>query len=501
MLFGVLVVVGWACANWLLLRPDHITIDWNGGRQADTQTIAKYLASPGATLLWPQIAWSGDGPGYVETELQLYTALIAALMGVFGRAEWLGQLISLLSMVGTAVVLWQHLDKRYGVLGACVAVLSFLAQRTTVHLSSVVMPDAFALFAYVTAWSAIHRYATTPRARELMIFALVGCVAMMQKPTMAQLGISSFVLMALTSGSRLRDYRLWLAWASMLVIFACYLVHAHHLYVEYGNTFGVLFGREGKAPHLRHLFMPSVLFGALANLLRWGYGHVGAVALLALIVRRRVEPEHVALAVGNVIMTLLALRYTSQDAGNYYLAPSTLLASCAVASMTRDIADSVGERGKQLAFVALGTIFALQFARNAEVRWSDAHYVDGEVAAVVATGKQLRELADPGDLVVVRTPHSAQRDTFWDTDPNTGDPRVFYLSNTHGWVLGRDQVDTALLRTAAAHGARFFADSAAEPDPRLESALSQYGEIVWSAGPLGRIWRLKQPPVAAASQN
>lgn len=500
-LFAVFVAVAWAAVVWFLLRPPEIAADWNAGRQSDTQTIAIYLTNPGASLLRPQIAWGGDGSGYVETELQLYTGIIAALMGVFGRVEWLGQLISLLCILASGAVLWQHLGKRYGIFGAFAGLLSFLAQRSSLHLSSVVMPDALALLAYITAWAAIYRYATTRRTRDLVIFAVVGAIAMMQKPTTAQIGVSSFILIAMTGGiPRLRDYRIWLAWAGMVAVLGLFLVHAHGLYVESGNTFGMLFGQEGKAPHLRHLFMPEVLGGAIKNTLRWGYGHVGILALLALIALRRVEAEHIALAVGNAVITLIALRYTSQDAGNYYFAPANVLAASAVASVTQEIVRVLSGRWRQVALAAILAVFALQFARNAQVRYLYAHFDDPEVASVIATGKELRKFASPQDLIVARTSHMAARDTFWDTRdadqvaqeraPNFGDPRLFYVSGTRGWALGSDQSGTDLISTAADRGARFFADPVAKPDPKLEAFLQQHAELLWSVDGLGRIWRL-----------
>ncbi len=56
-------------------RTDAITDDWQGWRQADTQAIARNLAFEEFAPHRPRIDWRGDGPGYVETEAQIYPAL------------------------------------------------------------------------------------------------------------------------------------------------------------------------------------------------------------------------------------------------------------------------------------------------------------------------------------------------------------------------------------------------------------------------------------------
>lgn len=53
-------------------------------------------------LFFPQINWGGNGPGYVETELQLMPWLTGGLYLIFGEREFLGRLVSLAFMVAAA---------------------------------------------------------------------------------------------------------------------------------------------------------------------------------------------------------------------------------------------------------------------------------------------------------------------------------------------------------------------------------------------------------------
>ena len=107
------VLLGWASYAWTTLRPEEIASDWHGWRQSDTQTIALNFTKPGVSILRPQISWGGDGPGYVETEFQLYTKAVSLLMGVFGKVEWVGQLVSLLAIAASGAVVFVHLSRRF----------------------------------------------------------------------------------------------------------------------------------------------------------------------------------------------------------------------------------------------------------------------------------------------------------------------------------------------------------------------------------------------------
>ena len=83
-------------------RTDAITDDWQGWRQADTQAIARNLAFEEFAPHKPRIDWRGDGPGYVETEAQIYPALSAVAMRLRGESVWPAQLLSLLSVAAGA---------------------------------------------------------------------------------------------------------------------------------------------------------------------------------------------------------------------------------------------------------------------------------------------------------------------------------------------------------------------------------------------------------------
>ena len=87
---------------------------------------------------------------------------------------------------------------------------------------------------------------------------------------------------------------------------------------------------------------------------------------------------------------------------------------------------------------------------------------------------------------MVRSPHLAY-DTFWQQAMNFHDPRIFYLSQTRGWTLGREEDDVHLLESWANKGAKYFADPVIEPSPALDAWLSTHAELVWAGSAGGRV--------------
>jgi hypothetical protein len=489
-LAAAIALAVWCGFLWTAARPTEIAADWHGWRQTDTQTIAQNLTRPGARILWPQINWGGDGPGYVETELQLFPKLISLLMRIAGPAEWPGQLISLLAIAAAGAVVFFHGSQRYGGVAALAGLGAFLAARTSPHLATVVMPDALALLAYVTAWTFFYRYARAGRTADLIVYGVAGTLAMLTKPTTAHIGISSVVLLALAARPRLREVRVWVTWTVMVIVFAAYLVHAHQLYTEYGNTFGLLVGEDSKTPKLRYLLMPHLFVNAARFTVNWGLGPLAAAALVVQALRRRFDAEHVALAAGNAIIVVVALRYMSDFAGTYYSAPCSLLGATVIAATAHELTNV---RRRYVLFGVLTALLLVQGYRNVNLRKYNVWYFSTEpvVSGVVQTGKEIDRLTGPGDLIVVRSPNTAY-DTFWQQAANYHDPRIFYISGTRGWTLGREQEDPSLLAAAAGRGARYFADPVGDRPVALDAWLTKHGKLVWSMpGGAGRIWKLQ----------
>ncbi len=490
------IIVAWCAVMWTVRRTDSITDDQHGWRQADTQAIARNLAFEDFAPLHPRIDWRGDGPGYVETELQLYPTLIALVLRVTGEdVHWPGQLISLLSIAATAALLFAALARRFGAMPAHAALLAVLAHHGTVVASTSIQPDPLALLGFTVGFLAFVDWLAAPTRARLITWIAATALAGLIKPTTLELGIAQGVLVLLAHRPFLRRPALWIGWAAVLVVVAAFLLHARSLYVEHGNTFGVLSGGDSKLPALAAIARPRPWIDLLRFSILWGIGPLAVPAAIYLAARRRLAAEELALAAGAAVLSLLAFRYTSGPFGTHYHLPHIVLGGWLVAH-------AAAELRRDRALLAVVAAIAVLLTARA------LRYVDQLPAEPETTvGRMLAGVAEPGTLVVVRA-RAPRRDLTWGTVNNCEDPRVFYLSRTRGWVLANDEPGAAPVATAAARGARFYAHvtqmapqranasgvtaiGREAADAELAAWLAAHATLVADA-PAGQVYRLSK---------
>lgn len=475
----------WCFVAWNWLRPPSLVADWQGWRQADTQTIAQRFAQPNSTLLYPRIAWGGDGPGYVETELQLYPWLVSRFFRDDKYPEWPGQALSLLFAALAAYSLLRNLTRRFGAPIGALGLASFLSTRGLMHAATSVQPEALCLLCYVVAWFAFERFVERGRSQDIAIYAVFGALAMLVKPTAAHIGISSFLFALLANPQQLRRPRLWVAWALMVGLLALHFWHARNLYLETGNTFGVLSGGDSKIPRLRHLLMPRFQAKALIAATTWGTGVAAALALAALTAWRRLTPELIALFVGSAAWMLLTFRYSSQPTGTHYFVLAAVLGALAVAELAAHGMKVSRFRARAALWVSTGVTLLTSFLNRHVDRLP--HDFD---APTLAAGALLARFARADALVVVRSVEPAF-DGFWGVPNNYEDPRVFYLSRTRGFPIPGDQLSTEPLARALKAGARFYVEALPHPpNTELDAWLAQNASLRGETSAGGKVFQL-----------
>jgi hypothetical protein len=311
----------WAVLMLTVRRTDAITDDWQGWRQADTAQIARNLVDEEADPLRPRIAWRGDGPGYVETELQLYPAIVAAIAAATGDVVRPAQLVSLACVALACALIFAALARRFGDAAGYAGLLAALSMQGTIVASTTIQPDPLAFLAFTVGWLAFLADLAAPSSRALAGWIAATAIAGLVKPTALELGVAQFAVVALAHRAALRRPRLWLGWLAVLAIVGAYLLYARTLYTTYGNTFGVLSGGDSKLPAASALaavepWRELARFGVV-----WGVGFLALPAAALLAWRRRLGPEPIALAVAAALLSLVAFRYTASTFGTHYLLP------------------------------------------------------------------------------------------------------------------------------------------------------------------------------------
>jgi hypothetical protein len=489
---ALVLLIAFAAVELRWRRGPEITDDWNGWRQADTQAIARNFAFVEANPFYPRIDWGGDGPGYVESELQLYPALYAPILRAAGDSELPGQLLSLASILAAAWVVFAALRTRFGDAPALAALAFLLGGHGAVHLGTSIQPDALAFAFYVGGFISFLRFVEDERRGSLLAAGVLTALAGLVKPTLLQLGLVEVTLVALTKPRLFARRDLWIVWAVVLAIVVAFLLHARRLHFLHGNTFGSISGGDSKFPRPRDLVSPSTLLALARMTVVWGTGWAAVAAATLLVWKRRIGAEEKALALGAAAMGLVSLRYASHKFGAHYHIPSALLGAWLVARAAGALPDlfrrwRAAPRVATAAVVSFAIVLAgLQLARGLH----EIHALTPEPETPL--GHALARLVRPGDLVVVRS-RAPARDERWDTDNNFEDPRVLYLARARGWVLPCDLAGAEPVSSRAARGARYYVEPAgtpATPNPALVSWLDTNARLVVDDR-AGRVFRLR----------
>lgn len=482
-------ILVWCGLALALRRTSAITDDQHGWRQADTQAIARNLAFEEFDPLRPRIDWRGDGPGYVETELQLYPTLVALAMRATGESLWPGQLLSLVCVAAAAALVYAALARRFGPRAAYAGLLAMLTCQGVVVASTSIQPDPLSFLAYTAGFIAFAAWLAEPTRARLVAWIAATAIAGLVKPTTLELGITQGVLVLLTQRAALRRPALWIGWAIVLAIVAAFLLHARSLYLEYGNTFGIFSGGDSKLPALDRVLAPRTWIDLVRFFVIWGIGIPAVPAALYLAYRRRLGADEAALAAGALVLSLVALRYASGPFGTHYHLPHVLLGAWLVARTLADLEPRIAPRTLVAAAAVLAVLLqarALQYVRS----------LPAEPETTV--GHMLARVAPPGTLVIVRA-RAPRRDPDWHSANNFEDPRVFYLSRTRGWAIANDDDGAAPVADLATRGALFYAHvEQRAPDPELAAWLAAHATLVDSA-PAGQIYRLDR--VARSSRT
>ena len=461
---AVVTLIAWCVAMLAIRREPSIADDWQGWRQADTQAIARNFAFEEFAPHMPRIDWRGDGPGYVETEAQLYPTLIAVTMRVTGESVWPGQLWSLLFVAFGVLVVAASLARRFGDHAGYAALLVMLGHQGTIAMSTSIQPDSLAFLAFAIGFVAFADYLERPTRKLLVVWIVATAIAGLVKPTTLELGVAQFVLALATK--QLRDRWLWIGWGIVLVVVAGFLAYARTLFVDYGHTFGVLSGGDSKLPARERLLSAETWIELARYSIVWGVGVLAIPAAIFLAWKRKLRAAHVALAAGALLLVLVALRYTSGSFGTHYHLPHVVLGAWLVAAAMHEL------RG---ALVVVVAVVAMLMGVRA------LRFLDLPVERETVLGEQLATFAKPGTLVAVRT-RAESYNHEWHTVNNYEDPRVFYVSRTKGWVLPNDLAGAGRLAELAGRGAKFYVHVTQKPiDAELAAWLAAHATRIASS--------------------
>lgn len=475
--------------------------DPHAWRQYDTAAVARNFAEGQFRILYPQIDWRGNSPGYVESEFPIYTATVAILYRLFGVHEWLGGAVNVAVYALGALLLLALVRRLFGEREAFFAIFFYTVVPLSFVFTRTFQPDAFLALASLAGvyyfWQWIERGGTA----RLVASALGICIAILIKPFSAYLGLVALWLAFRKFGWALfQNISLWIFAAATLLPPVLWYTHSAGLWYTYGNTFGVIAGPPG-------LWVPPA-----THVWRWTAAKIIAWQILALILTpagiiflaaglvgkpgRSYGPLAAWVASFGMIVVIAPTRFQFHE---YYLLPMVFVAAawmgagaCALLE-TRQMRPAFARGVVAFLLVWLTTsagleVFrSLRFSpRNEEVRSFDA---------------RVERLTEPDALVIFLRPFFPQ-ENYYHRQHRTAQgeflssfPRDFYLSHRKGFSLDGELATPALVETLRQRGARYLATpwvSMIAENPALADALaSRYTPLVVT--PEGLLYRLTPP--------
>src|SRR5215471_20032037 len=115
-------------------------------RQADTAAVARNFYEESMNILYPRVDWRGNSPGYVESEFQIYTFLVAVSYYIFGPHEWLGSAFNITVYALSALVLFFFISRLSDEYSALLAVFFYSFVPLTFYFTRTFQPDALMAF-------------------------------------------------------------------------------------------------------------------------------------------------------------------------------------------------------------------------------------------------------------------------------------------------------------------------------------------------------------------
>lgn len=439
----------------------HLDTVMLGWREADMSSIAANYLRNGFRFLYPQIDWGGGGPGYVEMEFPIIPFLTAVLFKIFGAHDICALIIPFLSGLCVVIAVYflgrRLIDSSIGFVAAifvAVSPLLSLASQTFLGEPALLLCSILSVY-YLLGWVENGRWS------DYLFSMFFTTLAVLLKLTALYIGLPLLAIVANKYGRSLVRRRAFWSFGifSLLPVFLWYC-HAHNIYVEYGNTFGILSGGYNKFARVDLLMSPD-FYSLIAKrvLLSVSTPVVFILFLFGLYQRpsRAVVYAMHWWAAALVIYTLL-IAEGNKDMIYYQLPWLPVLSIFGTIGMFSflDVMGKwsfVSSPARRLpALVAVLSIVIISLA-GVIVRSSHVPitFLDYE-AGVKGLAEEVKEVTPPGSLLVVATSYGNEK------TPSTIDtpPQMFYFSGRHGWYLALAWLTPAAVDSLKEEGADFL---------------------------------------------
>lgn len=443
----LIIGLGFLLRILLLWSPDG---NW---RPADTASIAHFFLVNGFRILYPQVYWGGNGPGYVETEFQFYPFVVSLLYSVFGEHVWLGRFVSFLFSSATIITFYLLVKEVLNPPEALWALILFSFSPILLNYSAAFWPESTMMFFYIGGLYFFIKWLHTPRSLFLLLASFSTSMAILVKPSAIHIGLL-FALLALFRfgySPLLRDWKIWLAIVLCLFPVLLYYMHAHKLFLNYGNTFGVLLDGDTKFGNFHYWLSPRFYFNLVRIDVEWILGPTGIfVFLIGLYQSLKSRSYLLLLSLMTIALYYLIIaRYSGGDQGTQYhifMAPYAAIGFGIGLDSLLNYEDR--QIGNVLAWISIGGV----------VLWSAILYLgifqNRGLSKYTLCASQVQRIVPADNLIIVSSnePSVDQQGI----PINYQEPTIFFYSQRRGWSLPADWVNPEKFEELRQKGAKYY---------------------------------------------
>ncbi len=424
----------------LALRTYHLAYpawDYHNWRQTITLMVARDFARHNFSLLNPQVSWIGRqaaDPSYFSAEFSIQSILAALLYKIFGESDTLARLVVIAFSLLGIYSLYNLLERRAGPVAARLGAVIYAFLPYHLFFGRVFMPDIPALSLALAGLNQLDRWTDDRSFSRLLAAATLTGLAILQKVTVAFVGLPALYLFWLAYDSNLLRRREPYIFA-LIALLPELAWYAHAIAMTPQSVLSAVnMQRSQFGRYLDLWFQERFALPIFKALSREAFSPLGlGLAFIGLFFapRSRVVWIFRLWLVGAALLLLLIPTVVGSNL--YYL--SLLLPGGA----------------------ALGGLALAELGRfrkgNFVVPVVAVVFLVGAIASTLPLFQPdrlpyylallLRQLSAPADLLVTET---------------GGSPNVLYYADRRGWLLARNY-DTASLDRLQKAGARYYADT------------------------------------------
>ena len=230
-----------------LINVDSTVIGWHSWRQFETAALARNFHDSEEGILYPRPDWGGGA--YVESEFQLYPYTVSLIYGLFGVNETYARLLSILLWMLGVFGLYRLGRRFYGEDVGLFASTTYAVIPLSLFYGRAVMPEATLLASIIWGLYFFDRWMERQGFVDwLAACTLISLAVLLKIPTL-YVGLPLLYIAWTRSRSVVHIFKrpsLWILAAVVLFSAWLWYSHAHSLFLQTGNTFGIWMGSTDK---------------------------------------------------------------------------------------------------------------------------------------------------------------------------------------------------------------------------------------------------------------